>query len=102
MIRRPPRSTLFPYTTLFRSPALAAEDGAVIRRSRIYVAPPDRHLMLTPGRVRVVAGPKEKRHRPALDPLFPTAARGFRSGEQKSELPAQSNILLPSLLLKKY
>src|SRR3712207_7071883 len=31
MIRRPPRSTLFPYTTLFRSPGPAAEDRGVLR-----------------------------------------------------------------------
>src|SRR2546425_3327910 len=31
MIRRPPRSTLFPYTTLFRSPAVARADDAVAR-----------------------------------------------------------------------
>src|SRR2546426_1808708 len=30
MIRRPPRSTLFPYTTLFRSVAVAGDDGAVV------------------------------------------------------------------------
>src|SRR3712207_8950803 len=30
MIRRPPRSTLFPYTTLFRSTALAKESGAIV------------------------------------------------------------------------
>src|SRR5256885_4231531 len=29
MIRRPPRSTLFPYTTLFRSPAVPSEEGAL-------------------------------------------------------------------------
>src|SRR5690348_17547850 len=32
MIRRPPRSTLFPYTTLFRSPSLQDERGAAERR----------------------------------------------------------------------
>jgi two-component system chemotaxis response regulator CheB len=57
--------------------AVTAEDGAVIRHGRIYVAPPDRHIMLTEGRVRVVAGPKENRHRPSLDPLFRTAARVY-------------------------
>src|SRR5690349_22951688 len=31
MIRRPPRSTLFPYTTLFRSPALAGMDVRAVR-----------------------------------------------------------------------
>src|SRR5438477_7721489 len=34
MMRRPPRSTLFPYTTLFRSPACA-----MIERARLYVGP---------------------------------------------------------------
>src|SRR2546421_9544626 len=39
MIRRPPRSTLFPYTTLFRSPSLAA--NAVARRARGMRSKPD-------------------------------------------------------------
>src|SRR2546426_8792595 len=34
MIRRPPRSTLFPYTTLFRSPLRDPRDGPVVRRPR--------------------------------------------------------------------
>src|SRR5258707_9790476 len=34
MIRRPPRSTLFPYTTLFRSPAAGPGPGAHVRRDR--------------------------------------------------------------------
>src|SRR5256885_4687891 len=33
MIRRPPRSTLFPYTTLFRSPEVKAIDGETVRAS---------------------------------------------------------------------
>src|SRR6201994_3515504 len=36
MIRRPPRSTLFPYTTLFRSIAIAGVDGAVVVANRIW------------------------------------------------------------------
>src|SRR5688572_32126434 len=43
MIRRPPRSTLFPYTTLFRSPALADADAdffGVIRGSDLLVHHP--------------------------------------------------------------
>src|SRR3712207_7041715 len=32
MIRRPPRSTLFPYTTLFRSPVVLGEHGGMIER----------------------------------------------------------------------
>src|SRR2546425_6232904 len=38
MIRRPPRSTLFPYTTLFRSLAQELFDGAAQRRSAVVVA----------------------------------------------------------------
>lgn len=53
------------------------EDGARIEHGRIYVAPPDHHLLLEEGRVRVVRGPKENRHRPAVDPLMRTAARAY-------------------------
>src|SRR2546422_7820747 len=37
MIRRPPRSTLFPYTTLFRSPGSDARPEALVRRVRLRV-----------------------------------------------------------------
>lgn len=58
-------------------PARHAEDGAPIEPGCILIAPPDRHLLLEPGRVRVVRGPKENRHRPAVDPLFRSAARAY-------------------------
>lgn len=51
-----------------------AQDGEPIRTGHIYVAPPDRHLLVEDGRVRVMHGPKENRHRPAIDPLFRSAA----------------------------
>jgi two-component system chemotaxis response regulator CheB len=49
-------------------------DGEAIRPNRIYVAPPDRHMRLGEGAVRVANGPKENGHRPAVDTLFRTAA----------------------------
>ena len=59
--------------------AINAEDGIQPRHGRIYVAPPDRHLLLTEGGIRVVFGPRENRSRPAIDPLFRTAAANYRS-----------------------
>ena len=59
--------------------ASTAEDGAPLEHGRIYVAPPDRHLLLTAEGVRVVYGPRENRSRPAIDPLFRTAAVHYRS-----------------------
>jgi two-component system chemotaxis response regulator CheB len=44
---------------------------------RIYVAPPDFHLIVEPGRVRPTKGPKENRFRPAVDPLFRSAAQVY-------------------------
>lgn len=51
-----------------------AIDREPIVFNRIYVAPPDRHLLLENGFVRVTRGPKENRFRPAVDPLFRSAA----------------------------
>src|SRR5437773_3250535 len=58
-------------------PAPAPRDGDSILPGRILVAPPDQHLLLEPGRVRLQRGPKEHRHPPAVDPLFRTAARAY-------------------------
>lgn len=51
-----------------------ALDGELIQPNRIYVAPPDHHLLLEAGRIRLTRGPKENRFRPAIDPLFRSAA----------------------------
>jgi|tagenome__1003787_1003787.scaffolds.fasta_scaffold20966740_2 two-component system chemotaxis response regulator CheB len=59
-------------------PATSAESGDEIERGRIYVAPPDRHLLLASGGIRLTHGPRENGHRPAVDPLFRSAARAYR------------------------
>jgi two-component system chemotaxis response regulator CheB len=51
-----------------------AEDGEVIVPRRVYVAPPDRHLLLEDDRIRLWHGARENRSRPAIDPLFRSAA----------------------------
>src|SRR2546430_13572631 len=74
MIRRPPRSTLFPYTTLFRSVA-----G---RRQLVHVHP------------AVHQGPRVAHH-------APLHLRAERSEEHTSELQSQSNLVCRLLLEKK-
>jgi len=59
--------------------AVTAEDGMALERGRIYVAPAGRHMLATPRGIRVVFGPRENRSRPAIDPLFRTAAVHYRS-----------------------
>src|SRR5688572_31591267 len=76
MIRRPPRSTLFPYTTLFRS--LLVEEGQLARHRR---------LLRRSGELAVLPGPE-------LGQLL-------RSEEHTSELQSQSNLVCRLLLEKK-
>jgi two-component system chemotaxis response regulator CheB len=58
-------------------PASSPADGEPIQPAHIYVARPDHHLTIEDGMVRVLRGPRENRHRPAIDPLFRTAAREY-------------------------
>lgn len=76
----PPDGTSALPAILTRSGSMPAShpgDGEVIEQGHIYVAPPDHHLLVEEGQVRVVRGPRENRHRPAVDPLFRTAARAY-------------------------
>lgn len=52
-----------------------AVNGEEIRQGRIYVAPPDHHLLIENDRAKLVHGPKENLHRPSIDALFRSAAR---------------------------
>src|SRR2546430_11481488 len=100
MIRRPPRSTLFPYTTLFRSPRLALDrqdDRAPAvepagRAVVLHVVQHARHVLEAHGRA-VLIGHRElaKFGR----------ARDRRSEEHTSELQSQSNLVCRLLLEKK-
>ncbi|MBD2309003.1 chemotaxis protein CheB [Chroococcidiopsis sp. FACHB-1243] len=58
-------------------PASHPSDGELIQTGRIYVAPPDYHLLVNQGSLRVVRGPQENRFRPAIDALFRSAARTY-------------------------
>jgi two-component system, chemotaxis family, protein-glutamate methylesterase/glutaminase len=56
-------------------PASNARHNEEIRAGNIYVAPPDRHLLIGPERrIYLGHGPRENRFRPAVDPLFRSAA----------------------------
>src|SRR5688572_32056649 len=83
MIRRPPRSTLFPYTTLFRSPGssgVCGEAGASRRHP--------------------VGNPGSRGERPGSGRRC-RSRRGPRSEEHTSELQSQSNLVCRLLLEKK-
>jgi two-component system chemotaxis response regulator CheB len=58
-------------------PATHAEDGEEIEAGHIYVAPPDKHLLVSDGVLTLDRGPKINGHRPAVDSLFRTAAEAW-------------------------
>src|SRR2546430_3656383 len=96
MIRRPPRSTLFPYTTLFRSLVLGLHP--LLQRPDLH-GPflPVAHLELPPPPLGLTLGPR-------LGPLEqrqPLLAARPRSEEHTSELQSQSNLVCRLLLEKK-
>lgn len=53
--------------------------GEQIRVGQVYVAPPDHHMLVEAGCVRLTKGPRENWARPAIDPLFRSAARSYGS-----------------------
>jgi two-component system, chemotaxis family, protein-glutamate methylesterase/glutaminase len=60
-----------------RLPAVHPADDTKIEHGCIYIAPPDHHMVIERGHIRVVRGPKENRHRPAVDPTLRSAARSY-------------------------
>jgi two-component system chemotaxis response regulator CheB len=58
-------------------PALSPKDGGAIEPGRIYVAAPDLHMLLRPGRILMRRGPNENRTRPAVNALFRSAALAY-------------------------
>jgi len=58
-------------------PAMTPLSGERLLPGRIYVAPPDRHMLIEPGVIRLTTGPLENRFRPAIDPLFRSAAQVY-------------------------
>src|SRR2546422_2715240 len=88
MIRRPPRSTLFPYTTLFRSNAERREEPDAGR------APEESGEQVFPHRILRHRG--EHRHDPVRD-----RAQGARSEEHTSELQSRLHLVCRLLLEKK-
>src|SRR2546430_13362091 len=88
MIRRPPRSTLFPYTTLFRShPDLAQTQGEI-------------DSLLASERT-LVALRRDDLGAPPAEDIDLSEARFMRSEEHTSELQSQSNLVCRLLLEKK-
>jgi two-component system chemotaxis response regulator CheB len=68
-----------PEILMRRGPLRASfpRDKEKIEPGHIYVAPKNCHLLVEPGVTRVVRGPHENRHRPAIDPLFRSAAWAY-------------------------
>lgn len=80
VVHFPPHSTSVLPRIITRRGGMTAmhpEDGMPIELGCVYVAPPDRHLIVEHGHVRLARGPRENGARPAVDPLFRSAARAY-------------------------
>src|SRR2546422_6454322 len=99
MIRRPPRSTLFPYTTLFRSAAAGRGARSTRRRSRRWLRRREADLRIAEGR-----SPSRRPERALLDRAGEPDCGGleaWRSEEHTSELQSRLHLVCRLLLEKK-
>src|SRR2546425_1981856 len=95
MIRRPPRSTLFPYTTLFRSDRRRVDATPGARGRRVPGAARALHAPAQQG-PPLHAAARARGRRPRG-----TGGRRARSGEHTAEIPSLAFFLFPLFLLKK-
>jgi two-component system chemotaxis response regulator CheB len=58
-------------------PACHAEDGAQIEKGRIYIAPPDRHMIVERHHIHLTFGPKDNHQRPSINVMFRSAAAAY-------------------------
>src|SRR3712207_7441565 len=93
MIRRPPRSTLLPYTTLFRSPM----QGPFIKHYMMTAGP----TPLPPAASNAMGEPILYHRAPALVDVYARCLEGLRSGEHTTELQSRQNLVCRLLLEKK-
>src|SRR3989449_7506362 len=93
MIRRPPRSTLFPYTTLFRSLSELSEGCVGTLGSQRRIA--------NKAALALGAGPELEQQPKLILPINGDAARGIRSEEHTSELQSRLHLVCRLLLEKK-
>jgi two-component system, chemotaxis family, protein-glutamate methylesterase/glutaminase len=80
VVHLPPQSPGLIPRILSRSgpmPARHATDGEELQPGRIYVAPADFHMLVDERCIRLARGPRENLHRPAVDPLFRSAAVAY-------------------------
>lgn len=61
-------------------PAAHALHGEAVVQGRVYIAPPDWHMLVHDGAIELTHGPRENHSRPSIDPLFRSAARAYASG----------------------
>jgi two-component system, chemotaxis family, protein-glutamate methylesterase/glutaminase len=63
-----------------RLPVHRPSDGEPLLGGHIYVAPPDHHLEVEPGRIRITQGPRDHGHRPSIDATMRSAAEAYDGG----------------------